>query len=240
MNRWKILCVLLLIILAWVIVMAIQAKSRADNAEELVDAYASKELDRQRYVPGVLVKPKIPDAPAGTTPILWATGSVRYPPKPQAQEIHDTPPPPIQAEIVPRGIPCSLDDLDVTLRCALDALVTPTRPWAKLVTSATITGYGQVRELEPTPAGDVRLEVAPAVVAPRWHLDLLGGIAAGSRFGVEAGASWTGRSRFGPYFLVEWQPSTGGQSYDSYAESYYSTGEPATWRVHGGFRVRIR
>lgn len=251
--RWKILCVVLLTMVLLGSVLLIQANSRIKQSEEIIDKYAAAELTRQDYVPGEFKKPDIPKAPAGTTGIVHAEGTVRYLPKSGAPGTiaatlptgpEDGPPggsagsP--QTPDVPRETSCSLDDLDVTLRCIVDALATPTRPWAKLTQSATISAWGQTRQLPWMPAGDVELQVAPSVVPPRWHLDLLSGVAAGERFGLEVGATWTGKSRLGPYLMVEWQPAEGGSSYSSDSYSYSSSGEPSTWRVHAGLRIRLK
>ena len=246
--RWKILCFLLLSLLLITGVLLIQAGIKAKESDDIIDKYAKAELERQDYVPGKFETPKIPDVLPGTKAIVHATGSVHYAPMSGAPSVVVPLSPGVVAGVrtAPQDqpgsppTPCSLNDLDVTLRCSLDALATPTRPWGKLMTSGTIKAWGQTRELPETAAGDVHLSVAPSVAVPKWHMDLLGGIAAGSRIGFEVGTSWTGKSRFGPYVLVEWQPSTGGSTWNSYSDSMVSTGEPATWRLHGGIRVRLK
>lgn len=251
--RWKLLCVILLALVLVGGVLLIQANSTIRQSEAMIDAYAQKELKARDYSEGTYETPKVADVIAGTKPILHTEGTVHYLPKSGASGLTATPLPtggPLTPDLVatggsptpdvPRGNPCSLDDLDVTLRCAVDALATPTRPWAKLTQSATVSAWGQVREFPWMPAGDVKLQVTPAVVPPRWHLDLLSGVAAGERFGIEVGATWTGKSRLGPYLLVEWQPATGGSSYSSDSYSYSSPGDPSSWRIHAGLRIRIK
>jgi len=243
--RWKIATAVLLVVAFYLLVLAIQSKKRADAAEKIIEGYVVPELRDKGFDDGVFIGPKISDAPPGTKPILTAKGTVHYPavvpapvePAVLEAELVAVPVPPVPAVTIPN---CDLNDLDVTINCALDALVTPAKPWARLVTSGTISAWGQTRDLPPTPAGKVNLDVSPSVVAPRWHADILTGVAAGSRFGLELGASWTGKSRLGPYFLVEWQPATSGTAFDSYNDSLVSTGDPATWRIHAGMRIRIK
>ena len=103
-------------------------------------------------------------------------------------------------------------------------------PLGKIEWSGYIIGPDGKRVVErgPIPMQDVELQVAPEAVGvePSWRLDLLGGLSGGERAGVEAGVAWTGRSRLGYYLLGEWQPGSGA--------------DPATWRAHGGVRLRIR
>jgi hypothetical protein len=242
--KWKFATVALLLLVLFGAGLLIKAGIKQRQADEIIDKYAVAELERQKYVPGTFETPDIPEAPAGTKPILHAAGSVRYAPVSAVPQGVSAPSPaePGVLRVPPAGAveapptPCNLDDLDVTLRCVVDGLATPTKPWVKMMTSGTISGWGQTRDLPPIEAGDIKMQMAPSVVPPRWHLDLLGGVAAGSRFGLEAGAAWSGKSRLGPYALVEWQPATGGSS----SESYVSTGQPSTVRVHAGIRLRIR
>ena len=250
-TRWKAATVVLLLLVIYLVVLAIQAKQRADAAEDVIARYVDPKLDEEGFVPGDYDKtPDVATVVPGTKPIVHAKGTVRYAPRsiaaPARLDPPSEPPQPAtdtaweRAPAAPATVPCSLDDLDVTIDCTVDALATPTKPWVKLVTSGTIKAWGQTRELPEAAAGNVNFDIVPSVVPPTWHLDFLAGVAAGSRFGVEAGAAWTGRSRLGWYTMVEWQPATGGTAYDSYTESTYSTAEPATWRVHAGVRVRIK
>lgn len=245
LDRWKIATVLLLVALVYVLVLAINAKQRADAAEAVIDEYALKRLPVIGFKPGDFKPPKIPDAPPGTKPIVVVDGQTHHPPVVAPPAPNPTTPPIVERPIsvVDGGgtpPPCSLDDLDITLGCKVDVLTTPTRPWARLLTSAKIEAWGQTRIIEPTPAGEVHLEVSPSVTVPKWHLDALAGVSAGERFGVEAGATWTGKSRLGPYVLIEWQPSTGGTAYDSYSDTSYSTGQGPQWRIHAGLRIRVK
>lgn len=254
--RWKIATVLLLVAFIWTLIWAIRAASDLHEAEAVVEKYAVEKLKEKGFREGTFTRPSITEVPIGTKPISHVTGMVHFAPKSGASSgagaidsgstvaskpvsiTEGSSPTPLD---VPREtIPCNLDELDVTMRCTVDTLATSSHPWAKLVQSGTIKAWGQTLELPPTAAGEIHLQVTPAVVSPKWHADLLAGVAVGSRYGMELGASWTNKSRLGPYFLVEWQPATGGSSYDSYSESYYSSGDPATWRIHAGLRVRLK
>lgn len=239
-TRWKILAILALLAMTWLAISWWTTARELGKAGEIIDKYATEELERQGYDDGVFKVPTIPDAPLGTKPILRAEGRVRYPPRtaivpvpiPVVDAWTTTQPVTVADVTIPRSTPatiaipnCNLDDLDITVNCQVDALATPTRPWAKLVTSGTISAWGQVRELPPTPAGDVHLEMTPAVVPPTWRADILTGVAAGERFGVVVGAQWSGKSRVGGFALAEWQPAAG---------------DTATWRVIAGASVRVK
>lgn len=225
--RWKILCVLLLACALALGAYLIAANIELRQAEKLVGAYVAGELKLQGYQPGRYKKPTIPDAPPGSKPVAHVAGTVHYAPTSRGPEPRPSATPaldaaqPNEVNAWPPSIqPCDLTTLDVSVKCVADLMAEPTKPYARLVISGKLVGFGQVRELPPTTAGEISLEVAPAVVPPRWRLDLLAGLAAGERNGMEIGASWGGRRRLGGYALVEYQPPT--------------------WRVHGGIRFRLK
>jgi len=254
MNPWKWLCLILLAVSVALGFGFLSAYLHSRASDKALDAYIDSEARSKGFGVGRFTEPSIPDAPAGSKPLFHAEGTVRYPPKLRAGgtgPTHNTPaggepttepaaagPSSPQLETPP--INCSLDDLDVSMHCSFDAISSPGRPYGRLFVSGRLDGYGQTRELERVSAGDVELQVAPWLNPSTWHLDILGGVAAGERFGLEFGATWTGRSRLGPYFLVEWQPTTSSSSYVSGSEAYVQTGDPATWRIHAGMRVRVR
>jgi len=244
-NPWKWIALILLAVALALGASLVVAHFRLAASDKIVEQYVSGELTRQGYVPGRYKKPTIDDAPVGSKPVAHLDGTVHYPPKSGSPTLSPTITPAPEAAHhdetaagTPQTLPCSLDDLDISVRCVADLLAETTKPWARLVTSGTISGWGQVRELPTAQAGTLTLEIAPTIVPPTWRLDLLAGLALGSRQGVEFGASWTGRTRLGGYLLAEWQPATTGSI--PYYEGTLSTGEPATWRLHGGVRVRVK
>jgi len=223
----------LLVVALALAAMLVVARFRLSASDEIVERYVAGELTRQGYVPGRYTKPTIEDAPPGSKPVAHVDGTVHYPPKSGSPVLSPTTPPTPEAahhdetaDGAPQTLPCSLDDLDISVRCVADLMAEPTKPWARLVTSGTISGWGQVRELPAAQAGTLTLEVAPTVAPPTWRLDLLAGVAAGSVPGLEIGASWGGRGRAGGYLIGEWQVPTGG--------------DPATWRLHGGVSVKLK
>lgn len=199
---------------------------RLHYSESLVDSYVASSLVRQGYVPGKYAKPDIPDAPAGSVPVLVAKGSTRY--APIVVPVHQ---PGILPVIPPANPPvspvsCNLDDLNININCSIEAMGQPTKPFARITTWGEVSGFGQIRKLPPTPAGDVELVMAPSVVPPRWRLDFLGGLVIGwSRPGVEVGLAWTGKSRLGGYVMAEY---------------FVPQGQELPWRVHGGIRFRLK
>lgn len=82
-----------------------------------------------------------------------------------------------------------------------------------------------VGSLPLQPAGEITALAATSTIAPKWHLDLLGGIT--TTGSAEAGIAWTGRGRIGAYALAE------------HAMAKRDETDP-TWRAHLGFRWRIR
>ena len=254
MNPWKWFCLILLAISVALGFAWLSSYLHSRESDKALDAYIDSEARAKGFGGGKFVEPSIPDAPAGSKPLFHAEGTVRYPPKLRAGGTGPTQQTPSggepQHELAAAGpsssqlktpqFNCSLDDLDVSIRCSFDAISSPGRPYGRLFVSGQLQWYGQTRELPRVPADDVELQVSPWLNPSTWHLDVLGGVAAGQRFGLELGATWTGRSRLGPYFLVEWQPTTNSSSYVSSSEAYVQTGDPATWRIHAGMRIRVR
>ena len=255
MNPWKWLCLILLAVSVALGIGFLSAYLHSVESDRALDHYIDSEAKAKGFAGGTFVEPSIPDAPEGSKPLIHAEGTVRYPPRIRAGGTGPTqrtpsggePPtepaaagPSLSAKTKTPPANCSLDDLDVSVHCSFEAIASPGRPYGRMFVSGQLQGYGQTRELERVPAGDVELQVAPWLNPLTWHLDLLGGMAAGERFGIEVGATWTGRSRLGPYFLAEWQPATSSSSYVSSSEAYVQTGDPATWRIHAGMRIRVR
>jgi hypothetical protein len=232
--RQRIVMVLLAVALVLMFMQWVIAKKEVLRLTRVAERVASVELPKADYRTGEYKVPKpTTGLPEGVKPMVHVAGKVVYAPRPRAA---DAPPP---TTTTPRGdavagpdasprtpTPCSLDDLTVTFGCQADVVTNPARPWARLVASGRLEGYGQVRDLPATPAGRLDLQVAPSALPPKWHLDLLAGASGGQRVGLESGAAWTGASRWGGYGLVEWQPASGG--------------DPSAWRVHAGLRVRLK
>lgn len=253
MNRWKFIAILLLIACLCLAAFWGVTAYRLAQTEETVNEYVKKELKDKDFQEGEYEKPDIPDAPEGSKPLLHVTGKVRYPRKsrgPQGTDVQEQTPvvgvTPLDVTAAPptpefpRGNPCSLDDLDVEIRCTVDAMQEPGKPWARLLVSGQIEGWDQVRILEEQPSGSVELQVTPKAKPKAWGLNFMAGAAIGSRNGIEAGFSGMGKKRLGWYSLVEYQYATGGTAYDAYRETTYSTGSPATWRIHGGIVLRLK
>jgi hypothetical protein len=252
MNRWKILC---LILLCWSVALgfaAITSMIHRKSSDAALDKYIAADAARKHFKPGTFKAPEIPDAPVGSRPLFTAEGSVTFPAtrgasrrEPAMPSSTTTAPsggspvrPPLLEPAPEAG--CSLDEVELTVRCRLDGIAAPGAPYGRLTASGRMVGFGLVRDLPPTPAGDLELRVAPWLDPSTWHLDLLGGAAAGERIGFEFGATWTGRSRWGPYVMAEWQPAVSGDLIYT-GETYLETGaRPATWRVHAGARFRVK
>ena len=249
MNRWKFLCIVLLLALIFLVFFYVKASMDLASAQELVEKYVADKLKEQGYQEGTYEPPKITDAPIGSKPLLHVTGKVHYAPVPAIvtgvqplQPSADAPASlvPVAGPVVQRENPCNLDELDVTIGCTVDAMSQPGRPFARMLASGEITGWGQTRILPEMPSGEIHLEVAPSAKPKTWGLDFLAGAAIGSRNGIELGLSGIGKSRLGWYSLVEYQFPTGGTAYDANREATYSTGSPSTWRLHGGLRIRVK
>jgi hypothetical protein len=247
--RWKIACLILLILAIWLGISQVYSRIRENELQERVDKYAKEKLREQGYQEGEYEKPKIPDAPPGSKALLHVSGKVHYASLPAAGV--GVPPLQPSAEapaslasvagpVVPRGNPCDLNALDVTIGCTVDAMSEPGKPFARLLASGEIRGWDQIRILPEQPSGEIHLQVAPSAKPKTWGLDFLAGAAIGSRNGLEAGFSGSGKGRLGWYSLVEYQYATTSKSYDSYSESYYSSGDPSTVRFHAGVKIRIK
>ena len=258
MNRWKFACFVLLGLMGALVWRAVSAhfESAADKA--IIARYVAKELEAKKFQPSTVETPKIVDLPPAVKPLVHVTGGVTFDKVPSRSETVATRGTPAvvpttrdQAgrEGAPAGFPpdsnpvtnpCLLDDLTVHVDCTTDVVIAPDGPWTRLLASGWVEGWGTRRELPPTPAGRLESQVAPLAISPKWHLDLLAGASAGDRVGWEIGASWTGKSRWGGYALAEWQPATSSSTYSPSLEAMIPTGQPATWRLHGGGRLRVK
>jgi len=252
-GRWKLLCFVLMASSVALGFATITAMLRARSADKALDGYIAVDATAKHFGRGRFTAPEIPDAPAGSKPLFTAEGTVTFHATPGASRTEPTPtsppgehktelaaarPDPTAPPVPAEKAGCSLDDVDLKIRCRLDGIASPGAPWGRLNVSGTLWGFGQVRDLPATPAGDVELKVAPWLNPSTWHLDLLAG--ASSAPGFELGATWTGRSRWGPYVLVEYDLGSSSTGWSSYSEQTITTTQPATWRIHAGARFRVR
>ncbi len=257
--RWKFATIVLIftsIILAFGL---ISAHLRAVSANKALDAYIDAEAKKKGFDKGTFETPKIPDAPAGSKKIFRIEGEVTFAPEHGASrpepskealpeqhtdELSDARP--IHPETIPtseiENLGCSLDDVWLRIKCVADGISSPSAPYGRMMAGGTLRGFGQVRDFPLTPAGNVGLQMAPWLNPALWHADFLVGVAGWDRLGYEIGASWTGRSRFGPYVLAEYQPAVSGDEiFFPSTESFGVIGAlDSTWRVHVGMRVRLK
>lgn len=167
-NRWKWAAIAAAGVALLLLALLVVAHFQLSSAESIIEDYAIAELPKRGFVIGKWGEPNITDAPVGTKPIARVEGTVVYVPTTGA--VADSPPAPQSG---PQQFPsCDLNSLEVSVKCAADILATPSDPWARLVTSGSIKGYGQVRELPEAVAGRIHLDVAPsAAVKPLlWEL----------------------------------------------------------------------
>jgi len=264
-TRWKIACFLMLAVCVSLAFGFLSAYMHSRESDKALDAYIDADAKRKGFGKGEFEEPKIPDAPVGSKKIFTIEGGVTYAPKKGASRPDPTTPiasakltPEVgtaRPDPAPAGIPtktadmapvltgqCSLDEVGLDVKCKADGIAAPGAPYGRLTMSGKLYGFGQARDLPEMTAGDVKLSVAKWLDPATWHMQVMGGVAAGERLGLEFGLSGRGRSRFGWYSLVEYQPAVSGdQAYSSSTETYSTVGaEPSTWRVHAGMTISVR